>query len=86
MTKRQLTKQIFDLCGGNLNGSHLTQKEFSDELVQNGTTWFSILLPDGWWLMQVKHFEWGWEYYIPDTIEQEKALEEIYYDSFRNIS
>lgn len=87
MTKQMLTRQIFELSGGKLNGTVMTQAEFKQELKPNGVTWFSITLPDGMWLMQVTHSKkWGWEYYIPDNEEQQEALEELYMEGYKNDS
>ena len=85
MTKQMMTKQIFELCGGTLNGSVLTQAEFKKELNPEGTSWFSITLPDGMWLMQITHSKkWGWEYYIPDNEDQQAALEELYREGYES--
>ena len=85
MTKQMMTKQIFEMCKGKLNGSVMTQEEFKKELKPEGTTWFSITLPDGQWLMRITHSKrWGWEYYIPDNEYQQKALEELYREGYEN--
>lgn len=82
MTKRMMTDQIYKLCGGALNGGYLPRKQFDSDLKEqiqkHGVAWFGITLPDGQWLMQIKHFSWGWEYYIPKNEEEQKVLEEIY--------
>lgn len=86
MTIKDVTRQVFDLCDGHLNGTILTQQEFKEEckIAKTGkVAWFGITLPDGHWLMRVTWSKkWGWEYEIPTTEEGQYVFEELYKEEY----
>lgn len=86
MTLKDITRQVFDLCDGKLNGTVLTQQEFKEEckIAKTGkVAWFGITLPDGHWLMRVTWSKkWGWDYEIPTTEAQQCAFEELYKEEY----
>lgn len=86
MTIKDVTRQVFDLCDGKLNGTVLTQQEFKEEckVAKTGkVAWFGITLPDGHWLMRVTWSKrWGWEYEIPTTEDGQYVFEELYKEEY----
>ena len=85
MTKSYTFKQIYDLSvNGNINHrkfSFLKFKNFCNEYFEDpkhNSIVIDILLPDGWWycaIMRMKNNnETIWDYYIPDTREQQKEM------------
>ena len=83
MTKSDVLKQVYELSvNGNFNRengwsfskfkSYIAEK-FSSEKRQSII--MEIELPDGWWYMSISRFKNGhWDYYIPDTKEENKRL------------
>ena len=82
MTLNETINQIYDLTtDGIINGEKFTKKRFSEILKHffNDLSFdkliFEITLPDGNWL--VKLYKWDnkeYDYFLPDTREQEKKL------------
>ena len=86
MTIREITTQLYDLAVGHtLNGKTWTKQElehyirtmFTGSLKLDNAVAMEISLPDGKWLMTIDRFSDandGFDYYIPDTREQEKRI------------
>ncbi len=82
MTLNETINQIYDLTtDGIINGKKFTRKRFSEILkhffkdLSFDKLIFEITLPDGNWL--VKLYKWDnkeYDYFLPDTREQEKKL------------
>jgi len=82
MTLNETINQIYDLTvDGIINGEKFTRKQFSEILkhffkeLSFDQLIFEITLPDGNWL--VKLYKWDnkeYDYFLPDTREQEKKL------------
>ena len=83
MTKGEMLKQIYNLSvGGNFNHekgwsfykfkSYVSGKFNSEK--QNSIL-MEIELPDGWWYLSIQKVKDGlWDYYIPDTREDNDRI------------
>lgn len=80
MTFRELTDQLYGLSGGYFNGIRFTKKEFCDYVrgmfrpgthLLNDRLVMQIFLPDGAWWFWIKKRGSAWEYWIPETRDQE---------------
>lgn len=87
MTIHEITNQLYDMSvAGYFNGEKFTKEQLGS-YIRNFTRectmkvgeshYMEIALPDGWWLMKISKFGKGeFEYYIPDTREQELKLKQ----------
>ena len=89
MTLHEVVNQVYALSvAGYINREKFTKKRLFDyckSLLRDGThnaipnsVALEIALPDGWWFMLVQRWPRGngYDYYIPDTREQEKVIKE----------
>ena len=88
MTKRQLIDSVFNVCEGRMNQSKLSRLDFiadvTEQLEKRKRAWFSVQLADGDWIMYVSHNkDYGWDYFIPCNIDQQRWAEEIYKEDMR---
>ena len=81
MTKAELTTQLINLSvAGYFNGEKFTKERLNNyigKMCRNvgDKLFMEISLPDGRWLFKITHYADGeWDYYIPDTREQEYKL------------
>lgn len=81
MTKMEVLRQAYDLSvNGNFNHetgwSYAKFKAYVTEKTSiKKSLIMDIELPDGWWKMEIINLSDGlWDYYIPDTREEEKYL------------
>lgn len=83
MTLHEVTDQIFSLSLGHIiNSEKFSKQRLEKQIVmltrpETGSNWyiFEICLPDGKWMAEVTQFRAGeFDYYIPDTREQEAFL------------
>lgn len=84
MTLHDVSTQIFGLSvGGYFNREKFTQQSlhnfikrmFSTPLKGGNRLVMEIALPDGWWYFYITEYAKGeFDYYIPDTREQEKRV------------
>jgi hypothetical protein len=84
MTIKEVCKQIYDLSvGGYFNGEKFTLERLTNQIksmfkgqLKGGNRLVQqIALPDGWWYFYIVEYEKGqFDYYIPDTREQEKKV------------
>lgn len=87
MTIHEVATQLFQLSNGNINGEQFSPAELSRFLGQffrkgmslklGDRVILQIALPDGEWYFQITHYNDkidGFDYYIPDTREQEQML------------
>lgn len=80
MTFIETTNQIYDLTiEGYINGEKFTRSQFKEAVKH----WFltgnryiiEVCLPDGRWLCKISKFANGeWDYFLPETREQEDHL------------
>lgn len=81
MTKLELASQLMDLSvAGYFNSEKFTKERLNNyigKMCRNvgDKLFMEISLPDGRWLFKITHYADGeWDYYIPDTREQEAKL------------
>lgn len=83
MTKSEVLKQVYDLSvNGNFNHEeHWPFSKFKSYVTEKINSKKSkhvvmeIELPDGWWYLRISQLKEGiWDYYIPDTREQNDEL------------
>ena len=81
MTKLELTSQLMNLAvAGYFNGEKFSKARLNNyigKMCRNvgDKLFMEISLPDGRWLFKITHCADGdWDYYIPDTREQENKL------------
>ena len=82
MTIREVSKQICRISKGRINGEKFTQNRLSDYLNNMFRTGRSVIiqveLNDGLWLCEVDMYEvhpfCSYDYFLPETREQEKIL------------
>ena len=87
MTLHDIATQLHNLTDGRINGEHFTKHELESNLRRwmrhselnklAGRLVIEISLPDGKWLATVdQHSDGadGYDYFIPDTREQESIL------------
>lgn len=81
MTLIQMADSIYRLSMGHvLNGEKHTKEGFRYWfermffLNDRKNVLFSMVLPDGEWLCIATHYDDGYDYYVPDTREQEADL------------
>ena len=78
MTLHEVANQIHDLTAGTINGEHFTKTEFNTTLRRwmglGEQMIFELTLPDGRWLCKVYEIRDGYDYFLPDTREQEREL------------
>ena len=83
MTKGEVLKQVYDLSvGGNFNHEtgwsflkfkSYVAKKFNSKKRQSII--MEIKLPDGWWALKIMKIRDGlWDYFIPDTKEQNNLV------------
>ena len=83
MTKGEVLKQVYDLSvGGNFNHENgwsfskfktYVAEKFNSE--KRKSIIMEIELPDGWWYLSILKIKDGlWDYYIPDTMEENKMI------------
>ena len=79
MTLHDVSTQIFNLTNGRVNGEQFSLLQ----LQANIATWCrigegryigSVTLPDGEWLYKLTKGDYGYDYFIPDTRDQENRL------------
>lgn len=88
MTIREMTKQVFDLCGGKINGEQRTYSSFlrQVQIIFHGENagkkiTFTMELPDGEWFFEmIKVDDHLYDYYLPETRGQEKRMIEDLYN------
>lgn len=92
MTVREVATQLCEIStDGKFNGEKFTRRELADyihnmfrgELKLGNRFVMSMVLKDGEWLFAVDRFADradGYDYWIPDTREQEQELWEALYD------
>ena len=81
MTLHETAKQIHSLTGGRVNGEQYTLAQLEKNIstwcmIGNGRFIGSVTLPDGEWLYELTSGDYGYDYCIPDTREQENRLYE----------
>ena len=79
MTLHDVATQVHRLSRGRINGERFTYAQLKANIatwcrIGNGRYIGSIVLPDGEWLYELTSGDFGYDYYIPDTREQENAL------------
>ena len=81
MTIKEITKQVHKLSGGIVNGEKFTKKQLEDAIkmwMRTGDSYIGeISLPTGNWLFLIERFPHErnqFDYWIPDTRDQEKHL------------
>lgn len=81
MTKTELTAQLMNLAVNNtFNAGRFSMKRLNtyiSKMCRNvgDKLYMEISLPDGCWLFSITQYADGeWDYYIPDTREQETKL------------
>lgn len=94
MTKNEVLKQVYDLAvDGNFNHeggwSFAKFRSYVEELFNNvhpvegfmNTILMEIKLPDGWWFLSIMKLSNGmWDYYIPDTKEENGRIHHVNID------
>lgn len=82
MTLHDVATQIHSMTGGHVNG----EKYSLAQLEKNIATWCRnaeghyigiVSLPDGDWLYELTKGDYGYDYSIPDTREQENRLYDV---------
>lgn len=90
MTLHEISTQLHHMTNGHINGEHFSRQALESNLhrwmrscetnaIQN-THVIEVSLPDGTWLCEVHRFADvadGYDYYIPDTREQEARIWEM---------
>lgn len=81
MTKLELTSQLMDLSiAGYFNGEKFNKERLNNyigKMCRNDSDklYMRIALPDGEWLFKIVRYSTGyWDYYIPDTRDEEQKL------------
>lgn len=81
MTLNETAYWLMRLTGGKLNGETYSRKELTEVLknaFRTGKSYFMHgTLPDGEWLIEVLQYRDardGYDYYLPDTREEEARL------------
>lgn len=81
MTKLELTTQLINLAvAGYFNSEKFTKERLNNYISKmcrniGDKLYMEISLPDGRWLFKITQYADGeWDYYIPDTREQEDKL------------
>ena len=81
MTKLELTTQLMNLAvAGYFNSEKFTKERLNNYISKmcrniGDKLYMEISLPDGRWLFKITQYADGeWDYYIPDTREQEDKL------------
>ena len=81
MTKAELVSQLMDLSvAGYFNGEKFSKERLNtyiSKMCRNAgdKLYMEISLPDGRWLFKITRYADGdWDYYIPETREQEAKL------------
>lgn len=81
MTQTELVNQIYGLSvAGYFNGEKFSKERLNTYIGKmcynvGDKLYMEISLPDGRWLFKITHYADGdWDYYIPDTREQEAKL------------
>lgn len=81
MTKLELTSQLMNLAvAGYFNSEKFSKSRLNNyigKMCRNvgDKLFMEISLPDGRWLFKITHYaDREWDYYIPDTREQETKL------------
>ena len=81
MTKTELTSQLMDLSiAGYFNGEKFSLKRLNTYLGvlcrnDGDKLYMRIALPDGEWLFKIVRYSTGdWDYFIPDTRDEEQKL------------
>ena len=80
MSIKEITTQLYDLSiAGYFNREKFTKarlETYINTMLRTGDSLImEVALPDGWWLCEVQKVNGaGYDYYIPDTREQETAL------------
>lgn len=92
MTKNEVLKQLYDLSvNGNFN--HKGHYSFSgfknlvDEKFCNRKSKciLEVELPDGWWYVIIKKLQNKmWDYYIPDSREENDIIKNMIMDEYRD--
>lgn len=94
MTKGEVLKQVYDLSvHGNFNHEekwsfsqfkkYVTEK-FNNE--KRNSIIMEIELPDGWWFFMIEKLQRGmWDYYIPDTREENSRFCEVWEKFYKHI-
>lgn len=83
MTLHEVSKQLYKLsCAGFFNGHKCRENELYEYLKSNLEdkkigSWLpiEITLDDGRWKMKVTKYAGGYDYFIPETREQEERLQ-----------
>ena len=84
MTLKEASQQLFSLTGGRVNGETFTRsqlesniaswtRDMSRNTIKNHYV-ITVSLPDGEWYAALTKTTDGYDYFIPETREQEKAL------------
>lgn len=81
MTLTQVANQLFDLSvAGYFNSEKFTRSQFCEALkhwlLTGDSVIMEIALPDGHWHFEVVNYGDGYDYYIPETREQDARLRE----------
>lgn len=79
MTLNQMSDHVYRFSRGHiLNGQKNTKEDFrfwfNRMFRNNEMVLFSMELPDGEWLCKAVHTQYGYDYFVPDTREEEYRL------------
>lgn len=79
MTLREVSSQLYSLSvAGYFNGEKFTKSQLTEAMSHWMRTRKSyigeIALPDGRWFFEVTNYGGGYDYYIPETRQQNDAL------------
>lgn len=79
MTLHDVSTQIYSLTGGHVNGEHYSLAQLEKCISiwcrnANGHYIGIVSLADGDWLYELTCGDYGYDYSIPDTREQENRL------------
>jgi hypothetical protein len=79
MTLNQLSDHVYKFSKGHiLNGQKNTKENFRfwfKRMFRNSEmVLFSMAFPDGEWLCEAVHEDWGYDYIVPGTREEEAKI------------
>lgn len=84
MTLHEVAKQVYSLTNGRVNGENYTESELEnvfkiwmknpEHLKIKNRCAIVVSLPDGEWLATIDKTPFGYDYYIPDTRDQEQRI------------
>ena len=80
MTLHEVSSQLYSLSvAGYFNHTKFSKTQFTNAMKswmsgQKKSIIMEISLPDGWWYFEVINYGSGYDYYIPETREQNDRL------------